>query len=183
MRVQQYSTAVHLVGPPIRNTYCSRIWSERQTLIFWSKARPLSYVRFLIHRRFRIAFFLHVYLYFEREFLYWRRLFWKGAPLLRMRRGVGCWQPKRRLPPAATSNQLRITEVYDSLQSAPASMLQSFKGRIERKSVANPRILCVLHFIHDPIRTWCISCFNSTCMLLFLVLPFLIRVAQTSSFS
>ena len=31
----------------------------------------------------------------------------KGCPLLRMRWGAGSWQPKRRLPPAATANRLR----------------------------------------------------------------------------
>ena len=29
----------------------------------------------------------------------------KGCHLFRMRRGAGCWQPKRRLPPAATRNR------------------------------------------------------------------------------
>ena len=35
----------------------------------------------------------------------------KGCPLLRRRRGAGCWQPKRRRPPpaAATSSRLYVT--------------------------------------------------------------------------
>ena len=37
----------------------------------------------------------------------------KGCPLLRMRRGAGCWQPKRRLPPPATSNRLPGTKLAE----------------------------------------------------------------------
>ena len=47
----------------------------------------------------------------------------KGCPLLRMCRGAGSWQPKRRLPPSAISNRLR------NLQSGPPSMLLSYKGK------------------------------------------------------
>ena len=51
----------------------------------------------------------------------------KGCPLLRMRRGAGCLQLKRRLPPVANGHRPR------SLQSAPPSMLLSCE-------VANPYI-------------------------------------------
>ena len=45
------------------------------------------------------------------------------------------------------------------------------------------RHICVCS-IHHPIRTWCVySYFNSACMLLFLILPFLIWVTKTSSLS
>ena len=40
-----------------------------------------------------------------------------------------------------------------------------------------------MFFIYHPICTWFISYFKSACILLFLVLPFLIWVAKTSSLS
>ena len=48
----------------------------------------------------------------------------KGCPMLRIRRGVGCWQSKQRPPPAATSNRLR------NLQNDLPSMLLSCKEKI-----------------------------------------------------
>ena len=68
----------------------------------------------------------------------------KWCPLLRMRRGAGCWQPKRRLPPAATSDRLR------SLQSAPPSMLLSHKGAIARNTKVAMHIFCAVHPPSNP---------------------------------
>ena len=68
------------------------------------------------------------------------------APASNALRGAGCWQPKRRLPPAATTNRLR------SLQSAPPSMLLHIMQRKNstryKHNVANPHIFCV--YLHPP---------------------------------
>ena len=91
----------------------------------------------------------------------------KWCPLLRMRRGAGCWQPKRRLPPAATSNGLPGTQLAEC-STFDGSIIQ----RENRNTIWPIHILCV-YFIHHPIRTWRISYFNLTCMLLSLQCLFL----------
>ena len=86
----------------------------------------------------------------------------RGDPLPRIHRGAACWDPERRLPPAATSNRLR------SLQIAPSSMLLLLLIISNTKwptHIHTSYIFCV-HFIHHPIRTLCISCFSPACMLL-----------------
>ena len=42
------SSDVFSIGPPTRNTYLP-ISGEHQILFGWSNARPLSYMRFIIH--------------------------------------------------------------------------------------------------------------------------------------
>ena len=86
------------------------VWASVSFLLVQRQA-TFAYLVSQHRRRFWIAMYLHVYI--ERLFSHWRRLFWKGSPLLRMGRGAGCWQPIRRLPPAATSNRL------PSMRSAP----------------------------------------------------------------
>ena len=66
------------------------------------------------------------------------------APASNALRGAGCWQPKRRLPPAATSDRLR------SLQSAPPSMLLSHKGAIARNTKVAMHIFCAVHPPSNP---------------------------------
>ena len=88
----------------------------------------------------------------------------KGCLLLRMRRGVGCCQPKRRLPPAATSN--RLQHVTAQLAECSPSMLLPFKGKIVFIT-KRPINTCCVYFTHNLIRTCCIAYFNSICMELF----------------
>ena len=100
----------------------------------------------------------------------------KGDPLLRMRWGVGCWQPERRLPPSA-SNRLR------SFQTAPPSMLQSYK---EWKNGNNTKWPIHIEYFFvctsSTIQSVPVACFLlRTGLHVSLILPFLIWVAKTSS--
>ena len=103
---------------------------------------PLSYVRFLVHRRFRIVLLLHVY--FERVFSYWRRLFWKGALCFECAevRGAGSRNEGCRL--SATGDRLR------NLQGCPPSMLLLYKGKIVTQSGQSIYFVCILHPPSNP---------------------------------
>ena len=80
------------------------------------------------------------HVYFERVFCYRR---WSER-VLRMPRDAGCWQPKRRLPRAATSNRLR------NLPSGPPSMPLSYKGKIVTQSDQSTYFVCILHPPSNP---------------------------------
>ena len=104
-------TMYYSIGQPIKNTYFER--ASDSYLLVQSQATFLLRVHpFLIRRRFRIAFFSHVY--FERIFSYWRRLFWKGAPCFKCaevqgsgRRNEGCHQQ----PPATDCVNCRVVHL------------------------------------------------------------------------
>ena len=74
----------------------------------------------------------------------------KGCPLLRTRRGAWCWQLKRRLPPAASSNRLRRLAECSPFD---ASIIQR-----EKKSTKwSIHIFVCTSSTIPSARTWCIS--------------------------
>ena len=148
------------------------IWCELQILICWSNASPRSYIWFLIHRRFRIAFFLPVY--FERVSSYWRRLFWKGATCCEC---AEVWRAGNR------NKDYRQHPAANDYVACRVLHLRCFYHSKENSNTKWPVHRFCVYVIHHRIRTWCISYFNSACMLLFFILPFLSRVAKTSSFA
>ena len=141
--------------------------------MWWSNAGSLSYIRF-IHRRLRIflartlrtsIFLLNYGGYSERVPTA------SNAP----RCGMLAAETKT----AASSQQPPATDCVACREEC-----STFDASIIQRKISTTKwsihIFCMC-FIHHPIRTWCISCFNSACVLLFLILPSLVWVAKTSS--
>ena len=110
-------TMYYSLGPPIRNTYLD--WAS-DSYFGWCNAWPLPIPGFFSAKGFESRYFCT---YTSNEYFLLTAAILKGCPLLRIRWGAGCWQPKQRLPPAATSNRLC------NLRSGPPSMLLSYKGK------------------------------------------------------
>ena len=114
----------------------------------WSNARPLSYIRFLIHRRFRIIFARIIR---TRVFILTAGIL-KGPPCFEYAevRGAGSRNEYCRQLPLATDYLVR------SMPSAPPSMLLltiAYKGKLVRLTQSGRYTFCVLlYFIHRPIR-------------------------------
>ena len=97
---------LYSIGPPIRISYLERasdsyLLVQRQVTFLYPVCYPPKVSnRVLFARILRTSIFLMT------------AGILKGCPLLRMRRGAGCWQPKPRLSPAATSNRLRRLQFF-----------------------------------------------------------------------
>ena len=86
----------------------------------WSNARSFFCIRFLIHRRFRIAFFLLVH--FERVFSCWRRLFWKGAACFECAEVHGA---RAAVPKTAAGSHQQPTAYVAECSTFDASIIQN----------------------------------------------------------
>ena len=139
------------------------IWSEPQILICWSNASHLSCVRFLAHRTKVSNRVLFARILRTSSFLSAAAIL-NGYPLPRIRRGAVCRQPKRRLPPAGTSNRICAAECSTYIRT----LLLSYNGKIVTQSDQSTYFVWYVYFIHHPIGTWCIFYFKSASMLLFL---------------
>ena len=130
------------------------MWSEPQVLTCWSNARALSHIRFLIHRSFRIAFFLHVIRTSNEYFLFDREYYERVSPASNAPRcGVLAAETK-----TAASSQRPPTTQLAECSTFDASIMRSGQSIY---------ILCCVFSIHHPIRTGRISYFKSACVLIF----------------